>query len=310
MALHQGVALMFADGMKAAMQVHDGFASEAEAAAFWAKGAPDVPVTDHVYPGGAGQEQRVRLYRGGAASPAPVLLYVHGGGWQGGSIALNEPACRALAAGSGWTVASISYRFAPTHPYPAALQDCAAALRWLREQAAGLGIDTDRLALGGTSAGANLAMALALTRPAPSPLGLVLFYGVFGADFETESYRTYAEGFGLTRARMRAIFDLYDPAGRRDRDPLVAPLRGDLAGLPPAAIIAADLDVLRDDSLAMADALRAADVPVMLHVEPGVTHGFINRARMVPAAAACLARAAGFLNDRLDAPSARLEAQP
>jgi acetyl esterase len=309
-ALRQGFALMFAEGMEAAIRRHEGFASDDEAAAFWAEGAPAVPVSDHVYPGGSGQPQAVRLYRGGASSPSPVLLYVHGGGWQGGSIALNEAACRALAADSGWTVASISYRLAPAHPYPAAEQDCAAALRWLREQATALEIDAGRIAVGGTSAGANLAMALALTRLQPSLAGLVLFYGVFGADFETGSYRTFAEGFGLTRARMQTMFELYDPAGRRDRDPLVTPLLGDLAGLPPAAVIAAELDVLRDDSLAMAAAMRAAGVPVLLHVEPGVTHGFINRARMVPAAAASLARAAGFLKDRLGPASAGPEAAP
>jgi acetyl esterase len=286
---------MFAEGMEAAIRRHESFASEAEAAAFWAEGAPEVTVEDHVYRGGAGQPQAVRLYRGQRPAPSPVLLYVHGGGWQSGSIALNEPACRALAAGSGWTVASVSYRLAPAHPYPAALHDCAAALRWLRAEAPGLGLDPHRVAVGGTSAGANLAAALALTRPEPSPAGLLLFYGVFGADFETASYRRFAEGFGLTRARMMALFADYDPGNRRGHDPLIVPLRGDLAGLPPSALFAAELDVLLDDSLAMAQALRAAGVPVTLHVEPGVTHGYINRARMVPAAAASLARAAAFL---------------
>lgn len=302
---------MFAEGMQEAIRRQDGFANDDEAAAFWAVGAPDVPVEDLSFPGAAGQPQAVRLYRGALPAPAPVLLYVHGGGWSGGSIALNESACRALAAQSGWTVASVSYRLAPAHPYPAGLQDCAAALGWLRAQAGALGLDAARVAVGGASAGGNLAMALALTRPTPGLVGVVPFYGVFGADFETGSYRAFAEGFGLTRARMQEYFGLYDPAGLRARDPLLVPLHGPLDGLPPCCLIAADLDVLRDDSVAMAEALRAAGVPVSLHVEPGVTHGYINRARLVPASAASLARAVAFLRDLLSVqPPVQLKDSP
>lgn len=290
-------ALSLAPGMADCLAQEDRFADDAEAAAFWAEGAPDVPTEDLSYPGAAGQPQPLRLYRGALPAPAPTLVYIHGGGWTGGSIALNESACRTLAAGSGWTVASLSYRLAPVHPYPAGLDDCRAGLSVLRDRAAALGLGAGRMALGGASAGANLALAAALAEDRAALAGLLLIYGVFGDDLDTHTYRTYAEAPGLTRARMGELFDLYDPDRRRHDDPLVAPLHADLAGLPPCCLIAAEHDVLRADSEILADRLRAAGVPATLHTEPGVTHGFINRARLVPAAAASLARAVRFLGE-------------
>jgi acetyl esterase len=282
--------------MEEAIRQHERFADDAEAAAFWAKdAAPVASVTDLSYKGAAGQTQAARLYRGREGAGAPVLLYIHGGGWSGGSIALNERACRGIAAESGWAVLSISYRLAPRDPFPAGLEDCRAALRWLRIEAPALGLDAGRIAAGGASAGANLAMATALAEPG-ALAALVLFYGVFGADFDTPSYRAYGEGFGLTRARMMDLFHLYDPDSRRHDDPLVAPLASPAPeALPPCLLVAAELDILAEDSRAMATALKDAGVTTEYHVEPGVTHGFINRGRLVPAATDCLSRAARFL---------------
>jgi len=275
----------FADGMQEAQRVNEGFASPEEGAAFWNKGIEKPPFEDVTYPGGAGQPQAARLYRGGDAG---TLLYIHGGGWVGGSIALHEPSAAGIALQSGWDVLSISYRLAPAHPYPAGLEDCLAALRWLDARG------PRQVAVGGASAGANLAIATALSTNAPLA-AMVLFYGVFGDDFDTPSYRSFAEGYGLSRARMEEIFALYDPDGLRD--PLVAPLKADLRGLPPAAIIAAEIDVLHSENHAMAEALSAAGVATTFHTEPGVTHGFINRGRLVPAAGACITRAAAFLQE-------------
>ncbi|MCQ2003691.1 alpha/beta hydrolase [Rhizobium sp. NRK18] len=268
------------------------------AATFWAEGARHVAdIRDLTFEGAAGQAQAARLYRS-REGRTPVLLYIHGGGWSGGSIALNERAARELAAESGWSVLSISYRLAPAHPFPAGLDDCRAALAWLRREGPALGLDTDRIAVGGTSAGANLAMATALAEKQQGLAKLLLFYGVFGADFSTPSYERFAAGPGLTRERMQHLFSLYDPQGERDREPLITPLLADLAGLPPALLIAAECDVLCSDSERMADALRRAGVETSLHIEPGVTHGFINRGRLLPAATAALHRAAGFLAGR------------
>ena len=238
------------------------------------------------YSGGAGQPQAARLYKGGDAG---TLLYIHGGGWAGGSIALHEPSAAGMALESGWDVLSISYRLAPAHPYPAGLEDCRAALAWLAEKGG-------KIAIGGASAGANLAVATALSTTAKLA-GLVLYYGVFGDDFDTESYRAHGQGPGLTRGRMQELFAMYDPDGLRNE--LIAPLRADVRGLPPALLIAAEIDVLLSENEAMAAHLRAAGVETTWHLEPGVTHGFINRGRLVPAANACISRAASFLREAL-----------
>lgn len=279
--------MTYSPGMTEAIAIADRFSGDAEAAAYWGHGAPEVDCEDLSYPGGAGQPQSARLYRGGAG---PLLLYIHGGGWVGGSIALNERACRFLAQESGSDVLSISYRLAPEHPFPAGLEDCRAALSWARARFPGRAV-----ALGGASAGANLALALALDE---TVLGLVLFYGVFDADFTTDSHVAYRQGYGFTGARCAEIFELYDPEGLRRSEPRICPLRAadaQLRRLPRSFLVAAELDVLRDDTLRLAERLGRLDQPHELHVEPGVTHGFINRGRLVPAADACLRRAAAFL---------------
>lgn len=286
----------FAAGVEEALKLGESFTSDAEASAFWSEGAPDVACEELTYPGGAGQTQRVRLYRGGDAA-APTLLYIHGGGWTGGSIDLNEPCARRLAHGAPCNIVSISYRLAPAHPYPAAVMDCVAAAGWLRDNGAALGLNTGVVCVGGASAGANLALATALASPRGAFAGLALFYPVAGADFDTASYRDYADGPGLTRPRMQAMFDLYDPDRRRAFDPLVAPLAADnLDRLPPVCLIAAEHDVLRDDSVNLAAALQKAQVPTKFHIEPGVTHGFINRGRLVPSANVSIDRVATFIS--------------
>ena len=287
--------MRFADGMEEAIRLAERLVDQAEAEAFWAEGAPAVPAEDLAFPGGEGQPQRARLYRGGDAG-RPTLLYIHGGGWSGGSIELNDWAARSIAEGGRCNVLSVSYRLAPQHPYPAGLEDCLAACDWLEGAHAALGLSAQPFAIGGASAGANLALAAALARGGAGLSGLVLFYGVFGADLDTASYARYAAGPSLTQARMASLFAMCDPEERRHHDPLVTPLLSDSLGcLPDCCLIAAEHDVLLDDSRAMAEALRAAGVRAALHVEPGVTHGFINRGRLVPAANASLARAAAFV---------------
>lgn len=276
----------FAEGMEAALVEEARLDGNPDAAAaFWREGAPDVPFEDVAIPGGAGQDQPARLYGTGTRT----LLYIHGGGWAGGSVALNESSALHLAAKSGWRVLAPSYRFAPEHPYPAALDDCRAALRWLEGQGG-------PIAVGGVSAGGNLAMALALSEPRETFAGLLLVYGVLGADFSTGSYEAFAEGPGLTRARMVELFEMYDPDHRRDSDPLITPLlETDLSGLPPAFLIAAGIDPLLDDSCALANRLAEAGNRGTYLEVAGVTHGFINRGRLVPAAPEALSDAADFL---------------
>lgn len=279
--------MKFSEGMEEAIRLYDQMGDTDAAAAFWAEGMPITKIEDLTYPGAAGQIQAARLYRGAGGH---VVLYIHGGGWVGGSIAMNERACRAFAGHAAADVVSISYRLAPEHPYPAGLEDCRAALNHFRPL-----FGNDPIILAGASAGANLALALALDEQVA---GLILFYGVFGADLGTESYRAYGEGFGLSGARVAEIFDLYDPGKVRHDDPRLCPLNASdtqLAALPPSFLLAAEYDVLRDDTLALGRRLKRLDRPHELHVEPGVTHGFINRGRLVPAADNCLERASRFL---------------
>ncbi|KUF11545.1 alpha/beta hydrolase [Pseudoponticoccus marisrubri] len=304
-----------AEGMREAMQVAEGFADPDAAADFWAVGSVDAETCNLVYPGADGVDRAARLYRRAkfrernlqipstefVPAEGALLLFIHGGGWTGGSIALNERACRALAVQSGATVISLSYRLAPAHPFPAALEDIRAGLHWLLR--GGAGVAAGRIALAGASAGGNLALATALSAPEVPLAALLLFYPVTDDDFDSDSYRRHAEGFGLTRARMQALFAAYDPGGRHRQDPRVVPLRGDLSRLPPVGLFAAERDVLADDSRKLAAALAAAGVPHHLHVEPGVTHGFINRGRLIPAADACLSRAARWLAQTLQTES-------
>jgi acetyl esterase len=253
-----------------------------------------------------------------------------------GSVVQNEPAIRTLAHLSGWTVAAPSYRLAPEHPYPAGLEDSKAALYFLQHNAEELGLDRRRMALGGASAGANLALATALfeeraqrfrwnvddplleifrpdgtpvdgvgkrsahasIRPIQGITALILFYGVYGADLDTASHREFGgDEFGLPRARMAQFFDWYDPNGARHRDPLIQPLLAPYFALPPTFLLAAGLDPLLDDTLRLHERLTAEAVTTALRVEPGAVHGFINRGRMVRAARDSLAEAARFLRE-------------
>lgn len=275
------------------------------AARFWSEESADMhSVAEFDYPGAGGQPQRIRLYRA-SADTRPTFIYVHGGGWVEGSIDLNDSAARALARDSGRHVVSISYRFAPEHPYPAALSDCIAAVRWLKEDK-GLKedkaakeltqhLDLERLAIGGASAGANLALATALSLPPTTFDALVLFYGVFDDDMSVQSYSEHRDGPGITQTRIEHIFKAYDPQNNRQTDPLIRPLHADLHGLPPAIIAAAEIDVLRSENEKLAERMQAAGVEVTAWVEPGVTHGYINRGRMLPAARNSLNRAARAL---------------
>ncbi len=265
-------------------------------AAFWNEGLPEMAaVEDHVAPGPGGPVP-VRVFRPVAERPLPVLLYVYGGGWVVGSVVQNEPLIRTLAARTGWAIAAPTYRLAPEHPFPAGLEDVIAAGQWLQNDGAAHGLDAGRMAISGTSAGGNLALAAAVSGKLERLAGLVLFYGVFGADLETASYRRFADGrFGLSRERMAYFIEQYDPTGQYRADPLLQPLLADVAGLPPTWLLAAGLDVLCSDTLALHGRLTEAGVRTTLHFEPGVVHGFINRGRMVKAARRSLDGAAQFL---------------
>jgi len=221
--------------------------------------------------GGAGREAST----GGGA--LPLVAYLHGGGWVVGTIAAFDPVCRALANASGALIASIGYRLAPEHSFPAALEDARAAVRWLAANARELGADPARVGIAGDSAGGNLATVTArrLRDDGDSPLRFqALVYPVCDSALNTPSYRD--DGIGLTPESMKRYWELYLD-GADGRQPDASPLQaGDLAGLPPAFVLTVRDDVLRDEGEAYARALEAAGVPVTLSRYDGAVHGFFR----------------------------------
>ena len=228
---------------------------------------------------GPGGPIPVRVFRPEGAGPLALVAYLHGGGWVIGSLDGFDPLCRALANESGAVVASIGYRLAPEHPFPAAPDDARAALRWLHEHAAELGADPGRMAVAGDSAGANLATVAArrLRDEGDSPLRFqALVYPVCDSALNTPSYRESSEGFGLSAASMKRFWELY-LNGADGRRPDASPLQAeDLSGLPPAFVLTVRDDVLRDEGEAYAAALEAAGVPVTLRRYDGAIHGFFR----------------------------------
>lgn len=215
-----------------------------------------------------------------AAGVLPVLVYIHGGGFVWNSIDTHDRLMRDYAAGAGCAVVGPDYALSPEAPFPQALEECAAVIRWIARHGAEWGLDPARIAVGGDSAGANLALGAALllreTDPTLALRGLLLNYGVFDARLDTPSYREFADGYVLTRDKMRFYWDCYCPRAADRLNPLAAPLRADLRGLPPVALIIAELDVLASENHAMAAALRAAGVAVDSRVFPGTAHGFLR----------------------------------
>lgn len=250
-------------------------------------------VEDHTVPGPAG-DVPVRLYAPATAGKPPVLVYFHGGGWVIGGIDTHDAVCRALANRAEAAVASIDYRLAPEHPFPAAVDDCYAATRWIAENAGTFAVDAERVAVGGDSAGGNLAAVvaqLARERGGPWLRHQVLVYPATDPAMDTPSYRENADGYLLTRAAMEWFYGHYlpDPADRTN--PLAAPLRATrLGGLPPATVITAEFDPLRDEAEAYAERLREAGVPVDLARYDGMIHGFLGMTALFAQARVALDR--------------------
>jgi acetyl esterase len=220
-----------------------------------------------------------RLYRPSAAPGLGLLVFLHGGGWVIGDLESHDNVCRSLANRSGHAVLSVDYRLAPEHPFPAALSDAVDATRWAHEHAADLGCAADRLAIGGDSAGANLAAVVSQLAPVPLKFQL-LVYPVADARQETASYVDNAEGYFLTTTSMTWFIGHYLAGGTGAvDDPRVSPLLADDAALrqsPPTLVITAEFDPLRDEGDLYAARLAAVGVPTS-HVRfSGMFHGFFS----------------------------------
>jgi cation diffusion facilitator CzcD-associated flavoprotein CzcO/acetyl esterase/lipase len=235
---------------------------------------PDVgEIVDGVLPGADG-ELGYRIYRPDSPGPHPIVAYFHGGGWVLGSLDSDDPFCRDLCVRSDAVIVSVNYRHAPEARFPAAADDAFAAVKWIAANAIELGGIPGQLAVAGWSAGGNVAaVACQLARDAGGPdiVGQLLLTPVTDSDASRFSYEENAEGYLLTAALMRWFWDHYaDPADRTD--PKASPLRGDAANLPPALIVTAEFDPLRDEGEAYAEALAAAGVPVRHLAARGHTH--------------------------------------
>ena len=251
--------------------------------------APVGAVEDRSIPGPGG-DLPVRIYRPEIDAPAlPAFVYYHGGGHVIGNLDTHDAVARNLCNGAGCVVVSVDYRLAPEHKFPAAAEDAFAALGWCAAHGAEVGIDPRRLAVGGDSAGGNLAAVAALmARDAGAPaIALqVLVYPVTDYACDTESYRTYSDGYGMLEARSMRWFRDHYLRDEEDRlDWRAAPLRaGDLSGLPPALVLTAQCDVLHDEGEAYAQRLRSAGVEVGHRDIPGMIHGFFAMAPAVDGA--------------------------
>jgi acetyl esterase len=240
---------------------------------------PAVAVREIEFPGPAGSLP-LRLYTPPGAGPFPVVVWIHGGGfWMGEELAIWDGSCSRLAAGAGALVASVGYRLAPEQPYPAAIDDSWAGLRFAAEHAAEWNGDPARLAVVGASAGGNLSAAVAQrARDAAGPrlAYQVLIVPALNAGGEpTESMRAFRHGWGLDGIDQMHAAYFPDPA--RAREPWASPLlAADVAGLPPARVVTAQFDPLRDEGEAYAVRLRAAGVPVTLRRYDGAIHGFLG----------------------------------
>ena len=266
---------------------------------------PDLPrIEDRTVPGPAG-DIPVRVYWPSEETGLPILVWFHGGGWVLGSLDQSDPTCRRLAERSGAIVISVDYRMAPEDVAPASFDDCSAATAWAAEHVSELGGDASRIAVGGDSAGGNLAAAVALharDHGGPAIAYQLLVYPVTDSRMDTASFESRAEGFGLGREAMEWFWGQYVPEGGAVscEDPRVSPAHAsDLGGLPRAHVITAEYDPLCDEGEAYAARLAAAGVPTRLDRIDGHLHGFFGNPHIFDAGDASISEAAAELRAAL-----------
>ncbi len=273
----------------------------------WRIGGPAMAETREESLRWSGGEFRVRLYRPVAADHAlPALIYLHGGGWSIFNIDTHDRLMREYAHATGAVVVGVDYALSPEYRYPVALEQCVDTVRWLREQARDLRIDATRLALGGDSAGANLALSTALVlRDEGSSHGLralLLNYGGFDTAISAEARATLGTSDDmLSGEEMDAFWDSYlgDEPGNR-QDPLAVPMHASMHGLPPSLLVLAERDVLAEQSERMAALMREQDSPVELRRYAGASHSFLEAMSVSALAQQAIADSADWLRRQLE----------
>ena len=257
---------------------------------------------------GPGSELRARLYVpfGAPPPPRPMIVHFHGGGWMVGDLETNDSACRFLAAHSGVSILSPTYRLAPEHPFPAAVEDAQAAFRWAVALADELGADRDRIAIGGDSAGANMAAGVCIAmrdQDGPRPAMQLLIYPCTDAIEVRRSRKLFSDGFILTQMDIDVCERAYLPDKAMGHEPLASILRApDLSSLPPAYVATAGFDPFRDEGEEYGLRMREAGVPVAIRRHPRLIHTFANLTDVSRSARTAMAEAAGALRMGLSAP--------
>lgn len=232
-------------------------------------------VRDEAIPGGI----TVRIYRPATDSVLPMLVYAHGGGFVFCDLDSHDGLCRGFANLVPAVAISVAYRLAPEHRWPAGVEDVYTAVQWAARNADTLGGDARRIVVGGDSAGGNLAAVTALMardRGGPSLAAQLLIYPMTNADFDTGSYRLFGQGYYNPRPALRWYWDQYVPSLADREHPYASPLQADLRGLPPAVVVTAGHDPLRDEGIAFGDALKAAGVQTVHCHYGGGIHGFMT----------------------------------
>ena len=263
---------------------------------------PVAHIEDRRIPGPA-SEIPIRIYRPAADTPLPAVVFFHGGGWVVGDLDTHDAVCRVLSNAARCVVVSVDYRLAPEHRFPAGPDDCYAATIWTANNAAAIGVDPSRLAVAGTSAGATLATVVAMMardRRGPRLACQVLWYPATDAAMDTPSHRDYATGnyYFLSCADMEWFWNYYLSSERDRANPYCCPgVAKNLSGLPPALIVTAEYDPLRDEAEEYAARLKRASVSVKCTRYEGVTHGFTGMAPILDKGRESITEAATALHE-------------
>jgi acetyl esterase len=271
--------------------------------------APALPRVEDIQIAGPAGAIPARVYdpAPGTGHPRPALAYFHGGGWVQGDLETHHGFCARLALRSGAMVVAVDYRLAPEHKFPAAVDDCLAAYLWLRAHGAAVGADGEHIGVAGDSAGGNLAAVVAQLAGRAGgtvPACQVLIYPATDFSLDTRSHRELADAPVLPRERIAWYAEQYLRGEADKRDVRASPLRAaDLTGQPPAMVVTAGFDPLRDEGRDYADRLRAAGVDVLYREYEGQVHAFVLLTKAIPQGLACTNEIADYVRERLVAPS-------